>query len=142
MTATVSVACKLPHGLELRVFDTIDSVESNAMGEIRAVKKAQPRGQAVTIRGYLEKQRPDQPMAARGSSYAITHGVDKEFFDAWLSQNKDHDAVRNKLIFASEKQDTVRGMTNEFKSTRSGLEPVDPNNLPRGIQTANKQEAA
>lgn len=141
MTATVSVACKLPHGLELRLFNIVDAVESNALGEIRAVKRAEPLPTTVTIRGYLEKQRPDQPMPARGSSYAITHGVDKEFFDKWLVQNKDHDAVKNKLIFASEKQDTVRGMMNEFKSTRSGFEPVDPNNLPKNIQTY-KQDAA
>ena len=141
MTATVSVACKLPHGLELRVFDTIDAVESNALGEIRAVKKAQPRAQTVTIKGYLEKHRPDQPTAARGSSYAVTPGVDKEFFEMWIAQNKEHDAVKNKLIFASEKQDTVRGMVNEFRSTRSGLEPIDPNNLPKNVQTF-KQDAA
>jgi len=141
MTATVSVACKLPHGLVLRLFDIVDAVESNALGDVRAIKRAEPRPEVVTIKGYLEKQRPDQPMAARGSSYAVTHGVDKDFFEKWLVQNKDHDAVKNKLIFASEKQDTVRGMMNEFKGTRSGLEPVDPNNLPKNVQTY-KQDAA
>ena len=66
-------------------------------------------------------------MCIRDRSYAFTHGVDKAFFDLWMEQNKDHDAVKNNLIFASVQTGRVEGKAREYeKDTRSGLEPYDP----------------
>lgn len=139
-TQKITVACKLPHGLELRLFKMVDMSEPT-QGGYRTIARAEPLPNTITIKGYLEKYRIDLPPAARGAEYALTHGVDKEFFDEWLKQNADHDVVKNKLIFASEKADTVTSMVKENASRRNGLEPINPANLPKGIQTAAKAAA-
>lgn len=138
---TVTVACKLPHGLRLRLHDMVDVSEAMAGGGSRKVQRAQVRGESVLIKGYLEKYDPKLPPAARGSSFALTHGVDKDFWDAWVKQNSTLDAVKNGLIFASDKADTVEAMVREGRDLRSGLEPVDPSNLPKGIATYSREAA-
>ncbi|MGO7089484.1 hypothetical protein AB9E14_23700 [Rhizobium leguminosarum] len=140
MTQQITVACKLPHGLELRLFKMV-KINEPTQGGYRTVNRAEPVSNTITIKGYLEKYRIDLPPAARGAEYALTHNVDKEFFDEWLKQNADHDAVKNKLIFASENLDTVTSMISENASRRNGLEPINPANLPKGIQTATKVAA-
>jgi hypothetical protein len=135
MSETVTVACKLPHGLVLRVFDMKPVEEPLPGGGTKKVAKAFARLQTVTLNGYLEKYTPGLAPAAKGSSYALTHGVDKEFFDVWMKQNHDLDAVRNGLIFSDEKPDMLLDQAREFADTRSGLEPVDPSKLKGRIQT-------
>lgn len=142
-SVTVTVACKLPHGLILRLYDMVDFDEPAAGGGYRTIKRAQPRPGQVVIKGYLSRYRGAsiQPLA-ESSSYALTHGVDKDFFDRWLVDNKDNPAVVNKLIFASDKPETVQGIAREHAKVRTGLEPINPSRLPRGIETATKKEAA
>lgn len=141
MSETVTVACKLPHGLVLRVFDKLPVEEPLPGGGTKKVSRAFPRAETVTLNGYLEKYSPGLAPAAKGSRYALTHGVNKEFFDLWMKQNHDLDAVRNGLIFSDEKPDVLLDQAREFAETKSGLEPVDPSNLPRRIETF-KAEAA
>lgn len=141
MSATVTVACKLPHGLVLRVFDKASVHEPMPGGGTKPVARFQPRPQTVAIKGYLNKYKPGLPPAAVGSSYALTHGVDKEFFDEWMKQNAEHDAVLNGLIFADEKNDTVNGLVKDNADTRSGFEPVDPTKLPRRIESYSQDAA-
>lgn len=141
MPGTVSVACKLPHGLVLRLFDMVDENEAQAGGGYKTVKKARPRQNTVTIKGYLAEQKASSvQLPAIGSSFAITHGVDKDFFEAWLKQNEDLDAVRNHLVFAGEKNDTVRGLVNDHKDQRCGLEPIDPSKLKGRVTTGDEQK--
>lgn len=122
-TETVTVACKLPHGLELRVFDMIE-VDEPVQGGYRRVKRAQVKGSSVKIKGYTEPYRADQPPNARGSAYALTYNVPKDFWDLWIAQNADHDAVKNNLIFAHTQTGRVESKTKEFENLRVGLEPL------------------
>ncbi|MBB3743903.1 hypothetical protein FHX10_003402 [Rhizobium sp. BK591] len=138
MAETVTVACKMPHGLILRVFDKVKVQEPMPGGGTKGVDRAMPRPETVTLKGYLEKYDPSLPPAARGSSYALTYGVDKDFFELWLKQNHDLDAVVNHLVFAHD-QDTA-GMAEEYRNTRSGLEPVDPTKLKGRVTTADEQK--
>lgn len=142
MPGTVTVACKLPHGLILRVFDRKDVPEPQQGGGTKDVEKWLPRPNSVQIKGYAEKYDPSLPPAARTSSYALTHGVDKEFFEQWLKQNHDHDAVVRGLIFAQDKPESARAKALEMKATRSGLEPIDPAKLPKRIQSFNREDQA
>lgn len=139
--ATVTVACKMPHGLVLRLFDMVDTPDPQRDGTTKLVKQAKPRLDRVVIKGYAEKYDPSIPPAARGSAFALTHGVDKEFFDEWLRQNKDLDAVKNGLIFASEKRDDAAAKAKEMGKQLCGLEPISRDRLPRNIQTFKKDAA-
>lgn len=143
MSDTLTVACKLPHGLVLRLHEMVEINEPTAGGSFRKVKRAQVIGEPVTIRGYLRRfdRATEQAPLASGSSFALTQGVDADFFKKWLDQNKDLDAVRNGLIYAHGDADFVEGFIKEHAAVKSGLEPVDPNNLPKGIKAFTKEDA-
>lgn len=135
-----TVALKMPHGLHLRLFNTVMQPEPQPGGGTKDVPRAEPRPETVILKGYLDKYDPSLPTAARGSSYALTQGVDLDFMNEWLKQNHDLDLVKNKLILIHGKD--TKGMAVEHKDTRSGLEPVDPTKLRGRIQTADEQKKA
>jgi hypothetical protein len=70
MTDAVTIACKLPNGLVLRL---------SAAG-----RRTGPR--------YVVK--------GSEGGYALTEGIPKDFWERWLRQNKDAPCVVKKLVFA------------------------------------------
>lgn len=130
---TVTVALKMPHGLILRLFRMEDHDEQVMGGGTKTVQKAVlDDRESVRLNGTSKKW--DQPYAidAHGNpvllmgGYALTSGVDAQFFDEWMRQNAKSDLVRNNLIFAAGRTNETRDMAKEFASTRSGLEPLSP----------------
>lgn len=135
MPGTVSVACKLPSGIHLNVFTMEDAQEPVLGGGWRTVKRAVPAGR-VTLKGT--GRRVDDPRIVGG--YALTHNVDADHWANWLTANKDSALVKNGLIFAHVKPAEVEAQARDHREAVSGLEPVDPNNLPaefkKKIETA------
>ena len=125
MPGTVDVCCKLPNGLHLQVFRMEDSQELLQGGGTRVVKRAVADGR-VTIRGIGRRQ--DDPRIIGG--YAVTRGIDADFWARWLEQNATSEVVKNRLVFASEKPAILEGQAREQAALRSGLEPLDPNKAP------------
>lgn len=121
---SVTVACKLPHGLILRLFKQIDIRVPVLGGGFQNEKRAQQIGESVTIKGNASPQGLSPEHKVVGG-YGLTSGVDAEFFREWLKQNEDSDAVRNGLIFANEKAEHVTGQAKEQRALRSGLERID-----------------
>lgn len=136
---TVTVACKLPHGLELRVFDMIEVYEPVMGGGSRMVQKAQAMPVVVKINGFAYELDKGPRLQTFGQ-FALTFGVDKGFFDSWLEQNADSDLVKNGLIFSASAPDTAKEMAVDRRLERSGLEAVDPTKKvragPFNIETA------
>jgi hypothetical protein len=132
MSATVTAACKLPHGLTLRVFDMVETQEAVMGGGFRPVKMARELPTRITLKGVSHAQNaaPNAPMI---SGFALTHGVPKEFWDLWLAQNKDTDVVKNGLVFAHEKDGSTAAEAKEKEKVRSGLERLDPKALPKSL---------
>jgi hypothetical protein len=135
---TVWVACKLPHGLLLRTFHFETVWEPVMGGGTREVKIARVHGPEVRIRGntFPYGTVPNWPIEG---GFGFTANVDKAFWDEWVEQNKDHPAVKNRLIWA---MPDINSMTDEAKklaSVKSGLEPLDPQNLPKGIEPADRR---
>jgi hypothetical protein len=137
--AKVTVACKLPHGLLLRVFDWETRSEPVLGGGIRDVKVAAARPEMVRVRGNAVPFGV-VPRWAIEDGFALTPGVDKEFFDLWMEQNRNHAAVRAGLIFAFEKHEDAASEARNRASLKSGMEQLDPQNLPRGIQPADRRD--
>lgn len=105
--ATVTVACKLPHGLILEV--------------------TKPDGSTVTklVNGALHKDAAD--------GYGITE-VDKELWDAWFAAKKDwFPAIKNKHIFAAAKVADAKAAAADDQSGKTGLEALNPESLPKNI---------
>lgn len=140
-TPTVTVACKLPHGLVLRVFDMVETKEPLMGGGYHTVKQARERPDRIIVNGCAHPQNK-APLCQVVAGYALTTGVPKEFWDRWLAQNANADMVKNNLIFAHENLRNAEAEATEKKDVRSGLERLDPKSLPKGIQPSDMQKAA
>lgn len=125
----VIVACKLPHGLRLRLFKMVEGTENVSGNNVRTVKRAEQVGDDVVIKGCAVVVGKEKALTG---GFALTPNVDKAFFDEWLKQNAQHDAVKNGLIFAAPTRDAVEGKAEEGAKLRSGLEPLDMTMVKRG----------
>jgi hypothetical protein len=107
--ATVSVGCKLPHGLHLDV------------GDVRVTLAGTNAAQVI-------------------GGYGITENVDKDFFDKWMSLNRESAAVKGGFIFAHDKAEHVKGKAAERKDVRNGFEGLDPKKPGPGIAPADEKK--
>lgn len=128
--AKVTVACKIGVAwLDIQLCRIEDKFEQNMQGG-RTVKEAVRVGQVVRLRGtsYPRGTPPDgfpeRPEMVGGA--ALTRGVDREFWDEWVKQNRLNPIVTNGMVFAHESEQHVRGMALETAAVLSGLEPVNP----------------
>lgn len=129
--STVTVACKMPHGMLLRLFKLEDHDELVMGGGTKTVKKAVQVGDLVRINGYSVPFGEERRNPVSGG-YGLTSGVDAEFMEKWMKDNQDLDAVKNGLIFIHEKPDMVADQAKEQRGIRNGLEPLDPETKKNG----------
>lgn len=129
LSNTVTVACKLPAGVVLRVFEMIDHTEPVLGGGVRATKLSRETSR-VTIKGTAVPFGKAPPGEGLGG-YALTYGVDAALWEAWYHANQNSDLVRNKLIFAHEDSDKVSGAAKDLAENESGMEGVNPTSLPQ-----------
>ncbi len=122
----VTVACKLPHGLVLRLQREEEVNEPVMGGGTRRVKIHVPDAEkpTITLKGTAVEFGKAPPALMVGG-FALTGGVPEDFWELWLSQNKTLDAVRSGLIFAHSARDGVEGMAMDREKQRTGLEPLD-----------------
>lgn len=140
MSDTVTVACKLPHGLRLRIQAERETTVPVMGGGMQSVKQWVPTGDEVVLKGVAHEfgKSPNAPIAEGG--FALTTGVNAEFFAKWMEQNKETEIVRQGLVFASGDAASVSDQAKDHAEVRSGLEPLDPENLPvKGVETADEQ---
>ncbi len=125
MAETVTVACKAPNGIFMRLFEMKPHVEPVLGGGTREVHQAVQVGPMVKINGYAAEA---GKMPASGAEvikgYALTPGVPADFFEEWLKQNQDHDLVLNGLIFAHAQPNSVKAQIRENESRWDGLQPM------------------
>lgn len=137
----VTVACKVPCGLEIYL-NRKESYDEETMQGSRQRVRYVPTGKAVIIRG------PAQPngQAPRGyvrptvsSGYALTPGVDAEWFEKWMDQNKLNPLVTEGMIFAHGSRSGIQGWARENDARLSGLEPINPDGdirMPKSLAAA------
>lgn len=127
---TVTVGCKLPHGLVLRVFRTIEVDVPVMGGGVRKEPKNEPLEQTYTVYGWAHPQNA-APHCTIIGGYALTGNIPKEHWDLWLSQNKKSAMVVNGLIFAQNTAASAKDKAKDGRDERSGLERLNPQKLPR-----------
>lgn len=120
-SSTVTVGCKLPHGLLMQSYLPRERA-APGMPEIPAV----PRGEPVLLAGSTA--------SSILGGFGITEGVDAEFFEAWLKENQDYAPVKSGLIFAIAKASDVKAEAKSREKVRSGLEALDPNKPAKGVE--------
>jgi hypothetical protein len=130
MAGTVTVACKLPNGLILKLWQMVDTMEPVMGGGMREVKIARPHpdGRTVVLNGNRVAFGV-QPGFEITHSFGLTHNVDRDFFEEWMRQNADLPLVRNKLIFAYEDPNKARDQARELAGIKTLMEPIDPDDL-------------
>jgi len=139
-TAVVTVACKLPNGLKMRLFRMIKTTEPVLGGGSREVEMAQETGEEFTLNGFSHPQNK-APHCMIVDGFALTTDVPKAFWEEWAKQNKDSLFIKNGLIFAHEKEGSVKAEAKEKAKVRSGLERLNPDEMPKGLERADKEVA-
>jgi hypothetical protein len=137
--ATVTVASKFPMDFTLRLYDFVKAYEPVMGGGQREYKIAKLRRGAkefiVQGNSWPQNKGPHQKLEF---GYAITPGIPKAFWDEWLEQNEDADYVKNGMLFAHAETASTMAEAREKEKEKSGLERLDPKNLPKGIETADE----
>ncbi len=132
---TVTVASKLPMHLEIQLCQEKTASVTGQFGSVKETVNVK-FGAIYVIRGTghpagtVPKGFPKAPELNK-PGFALTHGVDAEFFARWLEQNKDTEMVINGLIMAHGDEDSLEDMTKERRKVDSGLGPLNPDGDPR-----------
>lgn len=136
---TVTIGCRMPNGLLLRLHEFIEYDEPLYGGGYRRSKIARPVGEAIKLNGcainvaaVAAGEMPEFPIIG---GFGLTSGVPKEFWDAWHEQNKTTELVRNGIVFVAKNEAAGTAMARERAGqVRSGLEPINPQKLPAEFQ--------
>jgi hypothetical protein len=111
-----TVGCKLPNGftMELGLFGT----EEYKSFKLHGINSAKIIG-----------------------GYGITENVPEEFFDRWLEKMKDFKMIRRGLIFKQAgklDEASVVALGREMAKEKTGLEPKDRKDLPKGLEVMSR----
>jgi hypothetical protein len=126
----VTVACKLPNGLILRVFSWAEQDLPILGGGFKTEKVSIPMGEPVLVHGTAFPY-GELPKVLIVGGYALTPNVDADFWDLWLEQNKSSDLVRKNQVRAMEKPDDASAWAKDHATVQSGLEPINPGSVKR-----------
>lgn len=141
--ATVTVASKFPMDFVLKLYDFVRRYEPVMGGGQREYKIAQIRRGAkefiVQGNSWPQNKGPHQQI---NCGYAITSGIPRAFWDEWLTQNKEADYVVNGMIFAHAETASTMAEAREKEAEKSGLERLDPDKLPKGLQRSDDMKRA
>lgn len=129
--ATVTVACKIPNGLiaEVRPEGGGPSTRVTFIGSGQA-RRMDSEGNVVTETANVML------------GYGLTPNVDQSFWDAWVKDNADSKLVKEMMIFAMPKAEATRDAARDVgTAVKTGLEALDPNRPPKGIEKADRKAA-
>ena len=136
-TDTVTIACNLPNGHILQLYD-IEEVES-IMPNGRAIKENMAtlnleHGQWALNGSKLDMARlqsGDMPdyRVIKGTTpdcgYALTPGIPRDFAERWFEQNKRNPLVTLKHIYMAGTEDRAVGQARDFKDFKSGFQGLN-----------------
>lgn len=131
---TVTVACKVPCGLRLRIYDLEEQVRE-VNGTVLREKVAVPlpdeyvlNGTAINMGAIQAGNLPEHQIIG---GYGLTSDIPRDFWERWLHDNRTTDLVKNRVVFACDDNRAAASEARNSRAIKSGLEPVDPTNLPR-----------
>lgn len=120
--ATVTVYCKLPHGIRYNL----------------------PNGEELRLVGALGDERSQLQVSGlpgRDSvaGFGVTKNVSAEAWEWVVGKYGKDTAHRNGLIFAQEKEKSGNAEASEKADEKTGFEPIDPSKDPNNDKDGNKQ---
>ena len=137
-TDTVTVACGLPNGVLLQIYD-IEEAES-VLPNGRTIKENiatlnlgagqyMLHGQKIDTAALAAGQLPDYRVikgSAPDTGYALTPGIPCAFWEQWLHQNKGSPLVKNRIVFAAGTDASAADEARDYKDLRSGFQGLNP----------------
>lgn len=124
---TVTVALKSPHGIILQLHDQVEVSVPVMGGGMRMETQFRPSadlGATFRLNGNAVPF-GESPKHTIVGGFALTHGVPKDFWEAWLKQNPRLGIVTSNLIHAYDTVDAAAGEARDKRAVRSGLEPLN-----------------
>lgn len=137
-SGSVIIGCKIPNGIIMQNSRPERTSEPVMGGGHRDVTVGRKHGDKYVVKGPAVPV-GQIPKFLIAGGYALTSGIPREFAEQWFEQNKDADIVKNELIIMHESVEDVEAHALQNESLKTGLEPIDPAHLPRGVQTAEEQ---
>ena len=128
---TVSVACKVPMGMILRVHKRVMMPHKTTEGMIRDVPEYHQVGKEYMVYGPSHPQNAGPHCTIIGD-YAITPGIPREHWELWSQQHRGDMMVINRMIFAYS-SNKIAGAAKEHAELKSGLERLDSSRLPKNL---------
>src|SRR6266702_3471953 len=109
MAATCAIACKWPLGLDLKLYRMVDVTEGGYSGT-RVVKVAEEipgserhiRGTNTATKEAMARDRNAPQPLAGSPGYALTHGIEVDWWLEFKRQNHDSEMIRRGFLFAFE----------------------------------------
>jgi len=131
MSRTVTVACKHPAGIIMRVFRMEEYDVPVLGGGTRKEARSLAVGEPVKINGPAVPH-GRAPAFVIAGGYALTPNVPAEVAGAWMEQNKDSALVKNHLIYIEKTQARAVSHGKEQDEVKSGLERLDVRMVRKG----------
>jgi hypothetical protein len=140
----IVIATNLPQGLVLRNYKMVEKEEASPLGP-RTIRKAQQVGKSLVLPGNGAHLRDLNPAAPVRYGYRISYftGQDGDAAQQWINSQIEADKFHEEdegsllgshaVIWGSTKEEVeakARSLTKKDQA-RSGLEPMDPSDLPR-----------
>lgn len=140
----VVVGCKLGIAFyDIQLMQMDQKFEQNMQGG-RTVTESTRIGIVVRLRGTAyprgtpPKGFPSPPLIVEGA--ALNFGIDRDFMEEWLKQNKLNPVVMNRMVFVCPNIDAAQGVAKDLAKMPSGLEPINPEGDHRIPRSSRKDE--
>ena len=138
-TDTVTVACNLPNGLILQIYD-IEVVET-VLPNGRVIKEHQSTLNFEHGQWAVHGPVNFNSLAATGrevnidfrvikgdlpdTGYALTPGIPRDFWEKWLKDNERNPLVIGRHIFSADSESRAVGQAKEYREFKSGLQGLN-----------------
>jgi orotidine-5'-phosphate decarboxylase len=140
-TDTVTVACNLPNGLILQLYDVEKVQQTLPSGKVfeENVSTLRPDLGRWALNGVVNRSalaatgREDRlpedyrliPGIAPDTGFALTPGIPRDFWERWLEDNKGSPLVTGRHVFAAPSEARAVGQAKEFKEVKSGFQGLN-----------------
>jgi hypothetical protein len=149
-TDTVTVACKLPMGVHMVLYDVIVEKLRDLGGNEQESFRSYPRtgaptfilnGCSVDIEKMRKGELPDYTIvqgSLPGTGFGLTSGIPRDFWEEWTRAPEfadgkvvthpgpGYDLVKTGQVFAAANDQRAAAEAKEKRDVRSGLEPLNP----------------
>lgn len=119
----VTICCKLPHGLNTRIYK---------LGE---TEEGKPIMRATDDRIVFNGANSSNIVGG----YGLTQ-IDADIWEAWIKQHVNFAPVKAGLIYMEERRDRAADRAMDQSAAKTGFEAVDPNKPGKGIEPVPEKE--